>query len=1165
MDIRFIRAKVLLVFVCVSVALAAQYRISLTEANEEQGMVSPATWVYWHPKGEKGWYLKGLNTENDASYDVRGYYALRMKVKGEIGKRLQLRCSLKRAEMDGRHDLADSTSAVVCVPCEGWNDVWIPLSSFDYNKGQPYFLKFIDKVVVSAAYTDGISRNVFLKDVCFMKGRGLLMEADVLSRPLDGRGVAEYQFNVTNMSDGVQSVALSARRKGWESMGVELSARNLFLDAGETKTVKVKVTAPMGLPQGAHEETVVQAVPVMGGGETEEISFISVVPVQTPFLIHDIDGWGEVKKKIGKYGWAKKEFDNIVRMAERFEVPEVKRGTMSDQGTEGLVRAYIENDLYNTAVAYYLTKNLAYGQKVAETLRRLTDPEEGYPRTNHLTFQGIPQEGGTMEGLLKAYDLMKTSGLLSEEDCMNIEHTFRLFCHNIIDMMGDGGISNWSVFTLAPAAECALMLHDLDLFNRIAYGPCGLADHLRYGLMDDGWWYEMSLSYNIGCAMCYTTMAWAARSFGIDWLNCKFPASLVSHVGLRPFEWENLQGMAFGKFGPLKTNHIELKRMWDGILIYPDYRGVMFGMGDGHEQILSGEQFELAYFVFRDPRYASVLKRSDKRSLIYGVPELPEDTPELYKKSGASDNAGVAVLRSQTKGRDQREQIQVALKYGTHGGYHGHFDRISLLSLMRYGRSFYNPETSWFGYGSYMYKWWVQPSMSHNMVVVDDKMQEPVACDQLLFHTGEMMQAFAMSADARWSDPPYMGGYDQLEAVERGDAPFVPVEDNHPDIGDIGTYSEPVHQRRLVVVADDYVVMADYLKAEEPHVFDCLLQLRGALPGQGLKFGGNEAQWDTDPLGSGQFITHVGNYTYGKSGIVKSVHHFAPKGADGKNKAMNQWETGGQNHMYNEPGDLHVDAYLLWPQNAKVRIGDYAESWGNERLVDYKVKVDGNQVGQGCFKAWLLGKKDIDVDLRGKKEVQIEIRTERKKHKPLALMMAGAYLETAAGKRVPLSALKPDTVNVCKIPQSGADYYGGPIKIAGIRYKDAIGIEPKDVSEAAILRFDLSDLDAVRMVGTIGCDYFTGDESQVRKTVGVRADGKEARFLTLLEPFEEHAVVEDVKAMSDSVLEVRLKDGRMQRVSLSGFYQKGKDISVCIEEFKDGKPIRKEITGCGND
>lgn len=83
---------------------------------------------------------------------------------------------------------------------------------------------------------------------------------------------------------------------------------------------------------------------------------------------------------------------------------------------------------------------------------------------------------------------------------------------------------------------------------------------------------------------------------------------------------------------------------------------------------------------------------------------------------------------------------------------------------MRYGRSFYNPETSCFGYGDYIYKWWVQPSMSHNMVVVDGLQQEPTSCNQLLFHTGPMLQAVCVETEARWSNPPYMGGYDQMDA-----------------------------------------------------------------------------------------------------------------------------------------------------------------------------------------------------------------------------------------------------------------------------------------------------------------------------------------------------------------------------------------------------------------
>src|SRR5439155_20323211 len=130
-----------------------------------------------------------------------------------------------------------------------------------------------------------------------------------------------------------------------------------------------------------------------------------------------------------------------------------------------------------------------------------------------------------------------------------------------------------------------------------------------------------------------------------------------------------------------------------------------------------------------------------QRSLLYGVPDLPEKTPDVSSLSAYADNAGVAMLRSQTPNRPQSGQIQAALHYGTHGWAHGHFDRTDLLSLMRYGRSFYNPEMIWYGYEPFMYKFYVQSSISKNMVVVDQLMQEPVESDRLLFHTGQMMQA----------------------------------------------------------------------------------------------------------------------------------------------------------------------------------------------------------------------------------------------------------------------------------------------------------------------------------------------------------------------------------------------------------------------------------------
>ena len=152
--------------------------------------------------------------------------------------------------------------------------------------------------------------------------------------------------------------------------------------------------------------------------------------------------------------------------------------------------------------------------------------------------------------------------------------------------------------------------------------------------------------------------------------------------------------------------------MWDSLLPFIDYRGVMFGVNDSTENLVTGTRaeiggcspFELAYYAYHDPAYASLIKLGEKRDLFYSMPELPTNTPEKFRDSAFADNVGLVMLRSQTTNRPIREQIQATLHYGTHGWAHGHYDRTDLLSLFRYGRNFWNPESVFWVYEPFMYK-----------------------------------------------------------------------------------------------------------------------------------------------------------------------------------------------------------------------------------------------------------------------------------------------------------------------------------------------------------------------------------------------------------------------------------------------------------------------------
>ena len=94
----------------------------------------------------------------------------------------------------------------------------------------------------------------------------------------------------------------------------------------------------------------------------------------------------------------------------------------------------------------------------------------------------------------------------------------------------------------------------------------------------------------------------------------------------------------------------------------------------------------------------------------------------------------------------------------------------------------------------------------------------------------------------------------------------------------------------------------------------------------------------------------------------------------------------------------------------------------------------------------------------------------------------------------------------------------------------------------------------------LGGDFPLGDESSRRKTLAVRSRGNEARYLTVIEPYESESMIKSVTATSANDLVVELVDGRVQEISISELDGENNQLKVSVKELVNGKVVREEQT-----
>ena len=1051
----------------------------------------------------------------------------------------------------GRPDYVESVSSTVRVQGKGWQKIVLPLRDFNYKHQQGTFWRFIKNVSITTSSPDEeASKEIGLSQPRIKQSKAVALSSPVRSKPVQPGEAAVYELFAENDTAITQHIELLVEEKGNEACKATLSENRLTLAPWERKRVELKVAMNELVAPGGREVTNVTVIPNGRGDLKEKLRFQTVRYLEHPYLLHTEAGWQEVIKKAETVEWAAAAKDKYIEAAKNWRVPNINKGDYCYQHKE-------TDKLLATTIAWKLSGEESFAEKALGFLRDFSNPETGYPTKMRASNGSHVHQGMFFINIARCYDLLYNHPSVTKQDHQNMERTLRAFSFWVNPALLTGDGNNHQAGLSGGAILNGLVMQDFEEVERYLYGQGGYIDLLGGGILDDGHYFEGTANYNILTANLANSVVVAFEAWGMDVKNWKIPPKYGKFIMTSDWAMRgDFLGMSFERQGPSTRNYRQLKDLWDAVLPMSDYRGVVFATSDsvgidlGNGKNEAGFGYDMAYYLWRDPAYVPVLKIAEKRDLLYGVVDLPEVPFNLGKKSYTADNVGFAVLNSTSEGREDRERYQVVQRYGTHGGYHGHFDRTSLAAYSRFGRTPYGPEASWYGYWSFMFKMWVQTSDSHNMVVVDHRMQKPNDNRNILFHSGERMQISATEIETVWIDPPYGGqtpyALKMPEEKTWGEARWLPTPENPRPQGDTGTPSTPVLQRRLIVLTDDYIVMADYLCGEQTHDFDNLFNSKGLfdLNADELTHLQHTAQCDPDPYSSAQFITDCNWYS--TTGATKASF-------------LLDWSKGdmGGRQSQSEPGIMNVDYYSLWPRDADLMVGNYPETLNVARHLYYKVIGDGEVIEEGKLAPWILGKVELDIDISGINELQIETRIDKAKELK-TIFLGNPQLLDSNGTAIALKNIQTD--NIAESAGPNLDYAGGSVSIFGEHYTTSIAAEPANRKETGTITVDLKGLSATRFKATLGGDYPVGGDDIHRKIIATRSSGKEARFLSAVELHEDNPTIRSIETPDANTIIVELVDGRRETILIKNLEGDGNNVSVEMTVHKDGQLLHKELT-----
>lgn len=345
-------------------------------------------------------------------------------------------------------------------------------------------------------------------------------------------------------------------------------------------------------------------------------------------------------------------------------------------------------------IAYQMTGDVRYANKARDIALAYAQKYPTYPIHNN---QGEPKLGSKvgsqnldestwMIPLCQGLDLVWKT--LTQAERQKITNELLLPSAKEVLMPTPHGIHNIQCWRNSAIGLVGFLVGDNELIEFAINNPgTGFRSQMEKGVSPDGCWFEGAWGYHFYTMSATWPLTEAARNCATD-LYCP-----------------------------------EFKRMFEAPIKFAMPIMALPAFNDSGQSGLSGANglYELAYARYKDPILLDLLSRSTRRNdfaMWFGEAKLPEAGKREWK-SANYPKSGYAIL---ARGEGEKA-TWLGLKYGPHGGGHGHPDKLNFVLCAKGHVVGYDPGTT--KYGLPLQKEWHKTTIAHNTLTIDEESQKP--------------------------------------------------------------------------------------------------------------------------------------------------------------------------------------------------------------------------------------------------------------------------------------------------------------------------------------------------------------------------------------------------------------------------------------------------------